>query len=93
MKNNPFEVLDQKLDEINLKLQKILSNPKEDFANKRYTVKQAAEILGVVPLTIRNQIKKGNVEAIRFGRKIYISHIELHNSLKGVDTSNKQLSA
>ena len=89
MESEPFDILNRKLDRINLSLQKVLSKPNEDLTNKRYSIDEAAKILNVVPLTIRNQIKKGNIKALRFGRKFYILHTELYKSLKEVNTSNQ----
>ena len=87
MESKPFEILNKKLDRIDTSLQKVLSKPIVDLTNKRYSINEAAEILNVVPLTIRNQIKKGNLKALRFGRKYYILHTELYKSLKKVNPS------
>lgn len=57
---------------------------KENVSNKRYSIKEAAEILGVIPLTIRNHIKSGNLKAERFGRKYFIQHSELFDALDEV---------
>ncbi|WP_406683317.1 helix-turn-helix domain-containing protein [Seonamhaeicola sp. MEBiC1930] len=57
---------------------------KEELSLKRYSIKEAAEILNVIPLTIRNHIKNGNIRAERFGRKYYILHSELYDALNEV---------
>lgn len=65
-------------------LRLIQSKPKEDLSNKRYSIKEASEILGVIPLTIRNYIRSGNLKAERLGRKYYIKHSDLYNALNEV---------
>jgi len=58
---------------------------KKEHKEKRYSVKQAAEILDVTELTIRNHIKKGNIKAYQLGtRKTYILHSELYDALNEV---------
>lgn len=81
---NPFESLDKRLSNIEALLLDIKFKPKEDLTNKRYSIKEAANILSVTTLTIRNHIKSGNIKAERFGRKFYILHSELYNSLNEV---------
>lgn len=82
--NNPFETLDKRLSNIENILLDIKHKPKKDLSNKRYSIKEAAEILGVIPLTIRNYIKSGNIKAERLGRKYYILHSELFDALNEV---------
>ncbi|MCK0130399.1 helix-turn-helix domain-containing protein [Flavobacteriaceae bacterium F08102] len=53
---------------------------KEDLSKKRYSIKEVAELYGVIPLTVRNQIKKGNLKAEKFGHKYYVQHSELFDS-------------
>lgn len=81
---NPYEPLHVKLDLLNRKLDNLISQPKEDLSNKRYSIKEAAKILDVIPLTIRNHIKIGNIKAQRLGRKYYILHSELFDALNEV---------
>lgn len=82
--SNPFETIDKRLSNIESLLVDIKHKPKEDLSNKRYSIKEAAEILGVIPLTIRNHIKGGNIKAERLGRKYYILHSELFDALNEV---------
>jgi len=56
----------------------------EDLSDKRYSIKEAAEILGVIPLTIRNHIRSGNIKAEKLGRKYLIKHSELFDALNEV---------
>ncbi|WP_298423228.1 helix-turn-helix domain-containing protein [uncultured Kordia sp.] len=58
---------------------------KKELTDKRYSIKEAAEILNVTELTIRNHIKKGSIKAQQLGkRKYYILHSELYNALNDV---------
>lgn len=81
---NPFETIDFRLSNIETLLLDIKHKPTEDLSDKRYTIKEAAELLKVIPLTIRNHIRKGNIRAERLGRKYYILHSELYNALNEV---------
>ena len=81
---NPFESIDSRLSNIETLLLDIKHKPKVDLSNKRYSIKEAAELLSVIPLTIRNHIRNGNIRAERFGRKYYILHSELYNALNEV---------
>ena len=82
--SNPFKTIDVRLSNIETLLLDIKHKPKEDLSNKRYSIKEASKILGVIPLTIRNHIKNGNIKAERFGRKYYILHSALYNALNEV---------
>lgn len=82
--NNPFEILDSRLSNIESILLDIKHAPKPSSSSKRYSIKEAAELLDVIPLTIRKHIKKGNIKAERLGRKYYIKHSELFDSLNEV---------
>lgn len=81
---NPFEALEKRLSNIESILLDIKHKPKEDLSNKRYSIKECAELLNVIPLTIRNHIKNGNLKAEKFGRKYYILHSELYDSFDEV---------
>ena len=81
---NPFTLLEKRLSNIENILLDIKHTPKEDLSNKRYSIKEAAEILGVTPQTVRNYIKNGNLKAEQLARKYYIKHFDLHNSYNEV---------
>jgi excisionase family DNA binding protein len=81
---NPFNSLEKRLANIEDILLDIKHSPKEDFSNKRYSIKEASDILGVIPLTIRKYIKNGNLNAEQLGRKYYILHSDLFNSFNEV---------
>ena len=80
---NPFEVLNKRFASIENILLK-LTEPKEDLSKKHYSINEAADILGVVALTIRNHIKSGKIKAFKLGSKYFISHKELFDSLSEV---------
>ena len=82
--NNPFTSLEKRLSNIENILLDIKHAPKENLSNKRYSIKEAAAILGVIPLTVRNYIKNGNLKAEQLRRKYYIKHFDLYNSYNEV---------
>ena len=49
---------------------------------KTYTVKKIAEMLKVHVMTIRRQIQKGNIKAVKVGRQYLIFEDELDRVLK-----------
>ena len=55
-------------------------NPKK----KNVTVKEAAKMLNVTELTIRNYVKQGKIQAKKIGRRIIINLESLENSLNEV---------
>ena len=50
---------------------------------KFLTVIEAANLLSVSHLTIRNWIKKGKLESVRIGRPLYIRYDDIMKLLKG----------
>jgi|TARA_B110000091_G_scaffold185945_1_gene206108 excisionase family DNA binding protein len=81
---NPFETINARLSNIEDLILDIKHAPKENLSNKRYSIKEAAAILRVIPLTVRNYIKNGNLKAEQLGRKYYILHSDLFNSFNEV---------
>jgi|TARA_B110000240_G_C13489309_1_gene448904 excisionase family DNA binding protein len=66
-------------------------NPLRDLINKKLnpqkknvTVKEAAKMLNVTELTIRNYVKNGKIQASKIGRRIVINLESLENSLEEV---------
>lgn len=51
---------------------------------KNITVKEAAKMLNVTELSIRNYVKQGKIQASKIGRRIVINLESLENSLKEV---------
>ena len=63
---------------------KELINKKLNPQKKNVTVKEAAKMLNVSELTIRNYVKNGKIQASKIGRRIVINLESLENSLKEV---------
>ena len=61
-----------------------LINRKLNPQKKNVTVKEAAIMLNVSNLTIRNYVKQGKIQASKIGRRIVINLESLENSLKEV---------
>lgn len=66
-------------------------NPLRDIINKKLnpqkknvTVKEAAKMLNVTELTIRNYVKQGKIQAKKIGRRIVINLESLESSLNEV---------
>lgn len=51
---------------------------------KNVTVKEAAKMLNVTELTVRNYVKQGKIQAKKIGRRIVINLESLENSLNEV---------
>lgn len=51
---------------------------------KNVTVKEAAKMLNVTELTVRNYVKQGKIKAKKIGRRIVINLESLENSLNEV---------
>lgn len=61
------------------------SEKEEKARSKEFiTVKEAAGLLGVAELTVRNYITQGSLKAERIGRRIRIRKIDIDNALKEV---------
>jgi excisionase family DNA binding protein len=52
--------------------------------DERLSVKEVAEELGVVELTIHNYIKKGILPAFKIGRRVFINRSDIDQALKEV---------
>ena len=61
-----------------------LINRKLNPQKKNVTVKEAAKMLNVTELTIRNYVKNGKIQASKIGRRIVINLENLENTLKEV---------
>lgn len=81
--SNPFEVLEQRLSNIeNLLLD--IKHPPKQTENKLYSVKELAAYAGVSELSIRNYIIEGKIKAKKIGRRIFIEQSQFENSLEEV---------
>jgi excisionase family DNA binding protein len=78
-----FEMIDSSI-ERRMNPLKELINKKLNPQKKNVTVKEAAKMLNVSELTIRNYVKNGKIQASKIGRRIVINLESLENSLKEV---------
>lgn len=83
MSSNPFEIIEQRLSNIENLLLDIKHNPKEE-TEKIFSVKELADYAGVSELSIRNWILEGKIKAEKIGRKILIRQSQFENGLKEV---------
>lgn len=80
---NPFEILESKLSNIENLLLQLREKPIE-AENKLLSVKEIAKLSGVSELTVRNWISDGKVQAKRIGRRMFIEHSQFINGLEEV---------
>jgi excisionase family DNA binding protein len=82
--NNPFDILNERLSNIESILLELKHSPKEEEKPENLTVKEAAEILKVSEQSVHNYIKKGLLPAQKVGRILLIKRADLEDSLNGV---------
>jgi len=80
MSINPFEIINQRLLNIESLLQEI-NMPVEEPKSENLTIKETAEFLKVSEQSVHNYIKRGFISAQKLGRIILIKRIDLENSL------------
>jgi excisionase family DNA binding protein len=78
-----FEMIDASIAKRINPMQELI-NRKLNPQKKNVTVKEAAKMLNVTDLTIRNYVKNGKIQASKIGRRIVINLESLENSLKEV---------
>jgi excisionase family DNA binding protein len=78
-----FEMIDASIAKRINPMQELI-NRKLNPQKKNVTVKEAAKMLNVAELTIRNYVKQGKIQASKIGRRIVINLESLENSLKEV---------
>lgn len=82
--NNPFEIIEQRLSNIENLLLDIKHKPIEEDKTEHLTVKEAAELLKVSEQSIHNYIKRGFLPAQKVGRILLIKRIDVEQSLQEV---------
>jgi len=91
MTNNPFEVLDQRLSNIEgllMKMKHESKQPQED-PDKLMTVQQAAEYLSLSVPTMYTKIsREKDFPHLKRGKRLYFLRGELMKYLKGEDPTN-----
>lgn len=80
---NPFEILESKLSNIENLLLQLREKPVE-AENKLLSVKEIAKLSGVSELTVRNWISDGKVKAKRIGRRMFIEQSQFISGLEEV---------
>jgi excisionase family DNA binding protein len=71
--NNPFTAIDNRLSSIESKLESLAAIQKPPQVEKRYyPVNQAAEKLGVAPITIYRGVDNGTIPGKRVGSRLLI---------------------
>lgn len=73
------ELVDPQFKELKKLITESINPPKHNI-----TVQEAAKLLNVTELTIRNYIKKGTIKAEKIGRRIIINSKDLEKSLSEV---------
>lgn len=79
--NNPFELIDRRLSNIENILLDIKHAPKEQ-ADELLTVPQTAEFLNLTIPTIYGKVNKHELPVMKRGGRLYFSRTELMNYLK-----------
>lgn len=81
---NPFEIIAQRLSNIESLLLDIKHKPIEENNSENLSVKEASELLKVSEQSIHNYIKKGFIPAQKVGRILLIKRYDIEQSLKEV---------
>lgn len=55
---------------------------------KAYNVQEAAELLKLTPVTVRNYIKAGKIKAQKVGTRYHIAESNLQDFIKGGSVKN-----
>lgn len=76
--NNPFEIIQDLLLQIEQKLDKLDEKTKE-LPERNYTVREVAEILKMSDQTVRKKIEMGLIEADTNTKPFLIPHSSLYN--------------
>lgn len=82
--NNPFDIFDKRLANIETLLLEIKHKPEEDEKSENLTVKETAELLKVSEQSVHNYIKRGLIPALKMGRILLIKRADLDEALTEV---------
>jgi len=95
--NNPFDLIDARLSNIETLLLDIKHNPKQhptEQPDKPLSIKEAAELLSLSVPTIYSKVSKGELPVMKRGNRLYFSRKELLEYLKeGRKKSNAEIEA
>ncbi len=81
---NPFDILNQRLENIETLLLDIKHKPVEEKKSENLTIKETAEVLKVSEQSVHNYIKRGFLSAQKVGRILLIKREDLDNALTEV---------
>jgi len=84
--NNPFEMLNNRLANIETLLLEIKHKPIEEKKSENLTVKETAEVIKVSEQSVHNYIKRGLIPAQKVGRVLLIKRTDLEEALTEVKT-------
>jgi len=79
---NPFEIIEQRLSNIESLLLTIKHKPEASTQQENLNVKESATLLKVSEQSILNYIKKGFLPAQKIGRGYLIKRSDIDNSLQ-----------
>lgn len=82
--HNPFDILNERLANIETLLLEIKHKPIEEPKPENLTVKETAQVLKVSEQSVHNYIKKGYLPAQKVGRVLLIKRTDLENALTEV---------
>ncbi len=82
--NNPFEIISERLSNIESLLLDIKHKPVQEEKSENLTVKETAELLKVSEQSVHNYIKRGTLSAQKVGRILLIKRTDLDNALTEV---------
>ncbi len=82
--NNPFEVIENRLSNIETLLLDIKHKPIEEEKPENCTVKETAKLLKVSKQSVHNYIRKGFLPAQKVGRILLIKRSDIDKALQEV---------
>ena len=82
--NNPFEIIEQKLSNLERLFLEFKNKPAPQVRPEHYTVKEAARVLKCSEQSIHNYIKKGFLKAQKVGRILLINSNDVDGALTDV---------
>lgn len=89
--NNPFEIIDSRLSNIENLLLDLKHPPASKQSDEYITRKEAADILHITLPTLNNRTTEGKLKGYRMGRRVLYKRGEIEGSATPMAT-NKQVS-
>lgn len=94
--NNPFELIEARLNNIEILLLDLKHHPKEiEFSKPQeqlFTIQEAAEFLSLTVPTLYSKVSKGELPVMKRSKRLYFSRMELLTYLKeGRKKSNSEI--